>query len=242
LNAPQTRGNSGPNLESSGQAIEPPIGYVDSPPPGEFEANNAVRVEGWALDKFGILKITIEREPRPGDVAGDLNGRRLIPVGDAVILNGARPDVSEAFPEYPNLHRACWSFELRREAISQNDAFRVSLHVIAHNINGLITDLGRREIAFAIPDAAAPYLFCGRPFDSVFIEANGDVNPYPDCRPSRPFGSLLEPNATLELIWFGAAFTELRRKIINRDPPPMCLTCAHFINRNVNDSHYFESR
>lgn len=68
------------------------------------------------------------------------------------------------------------------------------------------------------------------------------LSAYPDCRPEKPFGSLLEPGESLESIWFGPAFTQLRQRIIDREPPPMCLTCAHFINRNVDDPGYFEVR
>jgi hypothetical protein len=189
-----------------------------------------------------MVKVAIQREPRPGDAPAALNGQGLIELGVATPVTGTRPDVRAAFPDYPIHHRAQWMFELRRNSISSHNSFRVMVHVIAENSDGATTTLGRREIVFLPHDRAPPYLFCARPFDSVFIESNGDVKPYPDCRPEQPFGSLMTPGATLESIWFGAAFTQLRQRIIDRDPPPMCLTCAHFINRNVNDADYFSPR
>jgi Iron-sulfur cluster-binding domain len=219
-----------------------PIGYVDRPPATEFEVSNSLLVEGWALDRGGKVRVTIEREPRPGDITADLNPRGMVTLGLANAVVGTRPDVSKAFPDYPGVYSANWSFELSRNAISSQNSFRATIRVIAENDRGAATMLGRRELIFLSPARAPPYLFCGRPFDSVFIEPNGDVKPYPDCRPEQPYGSLVEPGVTLEQIWFGPAFTQLRQSIIDRDPPPMCRTCAHFINRNVNDPDYFATR
>lgn len=137
-------------------ASEAPIGFVDLPAETDAKASNAVVLLGWALDRKAVRKVSIEREPRPGDKPGDLNPRGMVPVGEAAILNGERPDVSVAYPDYPHLHRAQWSFELRREAISKRDRFRVALHAIAQNDDGLVTDLGRREIHFELADAAPP--------------------------------------------------------------------------------------
>ena len=221
---------------------EAPIGHVDLPPSGEQAVNNAVRFEGWAMSRSGEYEVHVERDPRPGDHAEQLNARGRIPLGMATRTLGARPDVSAAFPDYPDHHRVAWNFELRREAISESLNFRAVVHVVAVSQAGPAADLGSRALHFASAGAAPPYLFCARPFDSVFIEPNGDVKPYPDCRPEKAFGSLATPGATLASIWRGPAFTDLRRRIIERDPPPMCLTCAHFINRSVNEGAYFDSR
>jgi len=229
-------------MNTSAPAPEPPIGWLESPPEAHHAASNAVRLEGWALDRSGDVRVWVERDPRPGDRRADCNARGRIELGQATMTIGARPDVARQYPQHPKLHRASWNYELRREAISGQRSFRVTVHATAVNGAGLATTLGVRHILFAAPDEAPPYLFCGRPFDSVFIEPNGDVKPYPDCRPDRAFGSLAEPGATLRTIWFGPLFTELRERIIRRDPPPMCLTCAHFINRNVDDPDYFEPR
>jgi iron-sulfur cluster protein len=219
-----------------------PIGYIDAPGPGECEAANAVLIEGWALARSGISRIDIERKPRQGDTSEDLNERGLIVLGTATRIIGTRPDVAAACPGYPEIHRAGWGFELRRESICRNVSFRVSVHAIATNLEGQSADIGCREIVFCAPDVAPPYLFCRRPFDSIYIDASGNVMPYPDCRPPKPFGSLRVPQQSIESIWTGHDFMELRQRIIDRDPPPMCLTCAHFINRNVDNPGYFTSR
>ena len=218
-----------------------PFGSVDRPPQGsDTQTNNAIELAGWALDRIQIARVTIEREPLPIDSA--LNGRGLVELGEARLLNGSRPDVGVVFPLYPHLHRAGWSFELQREMISTAEKFQAVIHVIAHGVDGRSAEIGQREIGFSRGPSAKPYLFCSKPFDSLFIDSRGDVRPYPDCRPVKPFGSLTEDGASLRSIWFGEDFGELRRRIIERDPPPMCLTCAYFINRNVDDPQYFIPR
>lgn len=218
----------------------PPFGSVDHPADVEAHANNAIQIEGWALDRKQIARVTIEREPFKDDHI--INGRRFVELGEARILIGSRPDVGVVYPLYPYAYRAGWSFELRREMISTDESFRVIIHAIAHSVDGRSADIGKRVLSFSSGRAAKPYLFCSKPFDSLFIDSKGDVRPYPDCRPERPFGSLAEGGTSLRDIWFGKDFKTLRQRIIDRDPPPMCLTCAYFINRNVDDPDYFMPR
>jgi Iron-sulfur cluster-binding domain len=197
-------------------------------------------MEGWALDRKQIARVTIEREPFEDDQI--TNRRKRVELGEARILIGSRPDVGVAYPLHPYAYRAGWSFELRREMISTDESFRVIIHAIAHSVDGRSADIGKRVLSFSSERAAKPYLFCSKPFDSLFIDSKGDVRPYPDCRPERPFGSLAEGGTSLRDIWFGKDFKTLRQRIIDRDPPPMCLTCAYFINRNVDDPGYFMPR
>jgi MoaA/NifB/PqqE/SkfB family radical SAM enzyme len=218
----------------------PPFGSVDHPADVETHANNAIQIEGWALHRRQIARVTIEREPFDDDQI--INRRRFVELGEARILIGSRPDVGVAYPLYPYAYRAGWSFELRREMISTEESFRVIIHAIAHSVDGRSADIGKRVLSFSSERAAKPYLFCSKPFDSLFIDSKGDVRPYPDCRPERPFGSLAEGATSLRDIWFGKDFKTLRQRIIDRDPPPMCLTCAYFINRNVDDPDYFMPR
>jgi wyosine [tRNA(Phe)-imidazoG37] synthetase (radical SAM superfamily) len=217
-----------------------PFGSVDDPAAAVVVANNAVELAGWALDRLRVHYISFERQLSAGDVA--VNDRGLVTIGETRMLNGSRPDVGQQFPQYPNLFRAGWRFELRREMLAPNPAEPTTIHVIAHSGDGRVAEIGQRVLSFSGTGAAKPYLFCSRPFDSVFIDSKADVRPYPDCRPTHPYGSLADQNASLFEIWFGKHFRDLRQRIIDRDPPDMCLTCAHFINRNVDDPHYFVSR
>jgi MoaA/NifB/PqqE/SkfB family radical SAM enzyme len=228
--------------QTAAATASPPFGFVDLPPETQVQAHNAIQLIGWALDDVGIVKISIERDPFSYEDSGRMNCRGFIEVGKATQINGSRPDVVQAFPLHAHNFRAGWSFELRREVLGRESSIQAEIHVIAHNVAGQFTEIGHRTVSFSSDKNAEPYLFCSRPFDSVFIDSKGNVFPYPDCRPDKPFGSLAENGASIRDIWFGKSFTDLRQRVIKRDPPPMCLSCAYFINRNVDDPEYFRPK
>ena len=219
-----------------------PRGAVDFPQDAELRVNNAVELQGWASDHQQLRRVLIEREPFAGDLAPTINQRGWVHVGEATILSGERPNPPGTFQRFPHRVRRGWEFQLRREMASSADSFEVIIHVVAENVHGRCAVIGQRSLTFAYDACAAPYLFCNRPFDSVMIDSRANVSPYPDCRVAAPYGSLASPEASFSEVWHGADFTELRRRIIQRDPPEMCLTCAHFINRNVDDPSYFVPR
>ncbi|MEY2584719.1 MAG: hypothetical protein QOD80_745 [Verrucomicrobiota bacterium] len=219
-----------------------PRGAIDFPTETELRVNNAAELQGWASDQQQLRRVLIERQPFSSDHATSINKRGWVHVGEATILSGERPNPPGTFKRFPHRIRLGWEFQLRREMVSDRDSFDATIYVVAENVHGRGAVIGQRSVTFACDGSATPYLFCGRPFDSVVIDSRADVRPYPDCRVPAPYGSLASPDASFSEIWQGRPFTELRRRIIQRDPPEMCLTCAHFINRNVDDPSYFVPR
>ena len=219
-----------------------PRGAIDFPTETELRVNNAAGLQGWASDQQQLRRVLIEREPFSSDHATSINKRGWVHVGEATILSGERPNPPGTFKRFPHRVRLGWEFQLRREMVSDRDSFDATIYVVAENVHGRAAVIGQRSVTFACDGSATPYLFCSRPFDSVVIDSRADVRPYPDCRVPAPYGSLASPDASFSEIWQGRPFTELRRRIIQRDPPEMCLTCAHFINRNVDDPSYFVPR
>jgi molybdenum cofactor biosynthesis enzyme MoaA len=219
-----------------------PRGAVDFPRKAELRVNNAIELQGWASDQQQLRRVLIEREPFAGDPAPAINKRGWVRVGEATILSGELPNPPGTFQRFPHRVRRGWEFQLRREMASDGDSFEAIIHVVAENLHGRCAVIGQRSLTFAYDASAAPYLFCSRPFNSVMIDSRANVSPYPDCRVPAPYGSLASPEASFSEVWHGSDFTELRRRIIQRDPPEMCVTCAHFINRNVDDPSYFVPR
>ncbi|MCP4148253.1 MAG: hypothetical protein GY757_10935 [bacterium] len=72
-----------------------PFGEFSTPVDGSTGANS-IPVTGWALDDVGIETVKIYRE----------ESGILAYLGDAVFVEGARPDVEQAYPGYPENYRA----------------------------------------------------------------------------------------------------------------------------------------
>lgn len=203
-------------------------------------ANNAVQLQGSASDLNQLRRVVIERDRLPNEAA-TVNQRGRVVIGEAKILKGAPPTVPGTFTNSPHRFRSCWELQVRREMISNSEPLETALYAVAENAHGGCSEIGRRQITFVHEPTAKPFLFCSKPFDSILIDSRANVSPYPDCRVPAPYGNL-GTASSLEQIWHREQFRELRRRIINRDPPAMCLTCAHFINSNVNDPAYFLPR
>ncbi|HTF88108.1 MAG TPA: radical SAM/SPASM domain-containing protein [Planctomycetota bacterium] len=217
-----------------------PFGAVDKPRRRHLRGSNALQFQGWALDAVEVAEVWLGREPFPGESSAELEDG-LVRIGRARFHNGSRPDVAMVHRRLPLSYRSGWGFELRREALPAGDEMLVQVHVRAVSVDGRKSELGRRTLLYSADDSDEPYLYCRRPFENVYIDAEGKVYPYPDCQTVDPFGDLGE-GKPFESIWYGAAFSELRQRIIARDPPAMCLTCPDFINRSVDDRNYFSAR
>jgi MoaA/NifB/PqqE/SkfB family radical SAM enzyme len=79
----------------------------------------------------------------------------------------------------------------------------------------------------------APYVdtpYCRYPFFHVSMNSGGHVLACPFSHGEAPFGTL-GPDTTFEAIWLGPKFSELRRRILEHDPPDMCRRCSYLAGR-----------
>lgn len=79
--------------------VMPPFGGLDSPFDGA-PVSGSIPVTGWVLDDVGVESVQIFRND---------GGNRIL-IGDAVLVEGARPDIEQLFPEYPGANRAGWGY------------------------------------------------------------------------------------------------------------------------------------
>ena len=77
---------------SSYEEKNPPFGTFETPINGSTVASS-IPVTGWALDDSGIASVKIYRQ----------QGGNLLYIGSATLVEGARPDVAAAYPQYPNI-------------------------------------------------------------------------------------------------------------------------------------------
>jgi uncharacterized delta-60 repeat protein len=89
------------------------LGVIDTPLENSAGVTGAVPFTGWALDSIEVVAVSICRAAVAGEAApndGRCDGAAQIYVGNAVFIDGARPDVLAAFPTYPRSSRAGWGF------------------------------------------------------------------------------------------------------------------------------------
>ena len=91
----------------------------------------------------------------------------------------------------------------------------------------------------ASPHAATPY--CMYPFFHVSMNSGGHILACPFSHGEPPFGTM-GPETTFEAIWLGSKFSELRRRILESDPPAMCRRCSYLASRYPNAGELFAPR
>src|SRR5262249_45551163 len=83
-----------------------PNGSFDSPTDGTAGLARWIAVTGWALDDVEVIRVRVLRDPVPGEGAG------LVFIGNATLVEGARPDVAALNPTRPRFTRAGWGYLL----------------------------------------------------------------------------------------------------------------------------------
>jgi MoaA/NifB/PqqE/SkfB family radical SAM enzyme len=232
--------NSGA-LRFSGSVAELPFGYVDLPEIQSEVVAETVHLAGWVLDADAVDCVVLaSREADRPDTW------RVHQVAKRV--NGSRPDVAQRFAAYPDSSCAGWVCDLAAADLPAKGVRGATVEIVAVNRRGFASVLGSRRLRAPsalerlLRDKQTPFLFCQKPFNSIYIDCNGDVYPYPDCRPERASGNLLQDNASFPRIWHGAEQQKLRAAIVHGRPPAMCKTCPNFINRRPDEGAFFEER
>lgn len=174
-----------PNASNSPQTINavlnvyypawtsPPTGVVDTPLDGESGIEGAIPVTGWAVDDLGVVKVDIWRDPMAGE---PMHPNGYVYLGDAVFIDGARPDVEQVFPEYPLNSRAGWGFQVLTNFLPAlgNGTFR--LHAIATDKEGKTTLLGSKTITCDNAHAHYPFGTIDTPGQGHVTSGAGYVN------------------------------------------------------------------
>lgn len=125
---------------------QPPFGEFDSPTDGT-EVIGSIAVTGWALDDNSVDNVRIYYEQ---------NGT-LVYVGDALFVDGARTDIVELYPGYPNNNRAGWGYMLLTNLLPGGGNGAFVIHVIATDVTGLSTTLGAKTIYCNNANATKPF-------------------------------------------------------------------------------------
>jgi parallel beta-helix repeat protein len=110
---------------------------------------SSIPVTGWALDNKGVDSVKIYRESEDGNT--------LVYIGDGVFVEGARPDVEEAYPGYPNNSAAGWGYMMLTNFLPNGGNGTFILHAIATDTDGNSVTLGIKQIICDNANAVKPF-------------------------------------------------------------------------------------
>jgi hypothetical protein len=139
------------NLTVNSQMVDaPPFGSFDTPIQGST-VSGSIPVTGWALDDSTVESVQIFREPEAGE------GYGLVFIGDAIFVEGARPDITVVYPGYPNNNSAGWGYMMLTNFLPHNGNGAFTLHAIATDSTGHSTTLGTKVIHCDNAHAVKPF-------------------------------------------------------------------------------------
>jgi len=112
-------------------------------PTDNAAVQSSIPVTGWVLDDVEVKNVKI------------YNGTDLI--GEAVFVEGARPDIEQAYPNYPKNYRAGWGYMLLTYYLPNGGNGQYTLHAKAEDISGQVVSLGSKTITVDNASAQKPF-------------------------------------------------------------------------------------
>lgn len=149
----------GPNNTS------PPVGAFTTPEDGAT-VSSSVALTGWVVDDVGVKNVRIYL----GETTGDIY------LGEAVFVEGARPDVEEAFPDYPGNHSAGWGYMLLSHFLPNGGNGTYVISAFAEDVEGHVVSLGSKTIICDNANAVKPFGAIDSPEQGGTASGEGYVN------------------------------------------------------------------
>lgn len=165
-----TLGGKTVTVNQAGTSSAAPFGSLDTPTDGATGLTGSVPITGWALDDLEVAAVQILRDP----VAGEPAGLKLI--GNAVVVNGARPDIAAGYPAFPFNTRAGWGYLLLTNMLPNQGNGTYKLSVNAIDVEGKATLLGARTIACTNNTATLPFGAIDTPAQGETISGSTYIN------------------------------------------------------------------
>ena len=120
-----------------------PFGQFSTPIDGST-VSSSIPVTGWVLDDIEVESVKIYRDNN-------------VYVGDALFVEGARPDIESAYPTYPFDYRSGWGYMLLTNFLPNGGNGTYTLHAVAVDKEGKTVDLGSKTIICDNANAVKPF-------------------------------------------------------------------------------------
>ncbi|MCX6582134.1 MAG: hypothetical protein NT166_18345 [Candidatus Aminicenantes bacterium] len=131
-------------------SVPPPFGCIDTPIEGST-VMNGIPVTGWVLHDIGVKSVRIFREDGWGE------GKTPICIGNAFFLEGSRPDIEAAYPDYPFSEKAGWGYMILTNLFPGGGNGQFTLHAVAQTLDGQKVTLGTKKIVCDNAHSAIPF-------------------------------------------------------------------------------------
>jgi hypothetical protein len=137
-------------ISQAGFGSVAPFGSFDTPVEGAGGISGSLAVTGWALDDAGVTGVRIFRDPVPGEPG-------VVFLGNATLVEGARPDVVAAFPGFPLNTRAGWGLNVLTNMLPNQGNGTFRLYAYIDDIDGHTTILGPRTFTSSNTNSLLPF-------------------------------------------------------------------------------------
>ena len=127
-----------------------PFGAFETPA-AQTTVSGSIALTGWALDNIQVETVKIFRNPVQGE------GNNPVYIADALFVDGARPDVETAYPDYPSNYNAGWGYLLLTNTLPNNGNGTFTFYAIATDGEGNSVTLGEKTIISDNEHAAKPF-------------------------------------------------------------------------------------
>lgn len=178
-NSPQTIAVTVNNLSGSSS----PFGIFETPTEGAT-VRSSIAVTGWVLDDVGVDAVYIKRAP----VSGEEN--TPVYIGQAIFVEGMRPDVELTYPDYPKNYLAGWGYMLLTNFLPNGGNGSFTLYAVAVDEEGNEVILGTKTITVDNAHAVKPFGAIDTPTQGglasgrAFLNWGWALTPLPNTIPS----------------------------------------------------------
>jgi hypothetical protein len=143
----------------------PPFGEYSTPIDGST-VSSSIPVTGWVLDDIGVESVKIYRG----------EGKSLVYIGDAVFVEGARPDIEAAYPGYPMNYRAGWGYMMLTNFLPNSGNGTFQIYAVAMDTEGKQVSLGTKTIIVDNANAVKPFGAIDTPTQGGIAAGSGFIN------------------------------------------------------------------
>ncbi|MCP4152054.1 MAG: hypothetical protein GY757_30210 [bacterium] len=123
-----------------------PIGSFDAPADG-ITVDSNVALSGWALDDLQVDSVKIYRD----------SGDGMVFIGDTTLVEGARTDVEQGYPDYPLNYKGGWGYVMLTNFLPDGGNGTFTLYAVARDLEGQEAVLGQKTLSCDNAGAVNPF-------------------------------------------------------------------------------------